>query len=81
MNMDTFLKCDYKTKQTFVNCADISITGGSGGSTTTTKSTKKPVTQSTTKFGSTSTTKPQTQVPTKTTSASSILPLWSQCGG
>ena len=64
--MATFLSCNYKTKQTFVNCADIRITGQAGETAPpvwTTLSTGSPVT--TTKAGV----------------VGNVLPLWSQCGG
>lgn len=47
INQETFLNCNYKTKQTFVNCADIRITGLEGETAPpvwTTQSTVVPVT-------------------------------------
>ena len=76
--MDTFLKCDYKTKQTFVNCADIAILGQSGKST----SSLKPVSKTTVApIPSKITTRFTTKRTTKTNPVNDVLPLWSQCGG
>ena len=76
--MDTFLKCDYKTKQTFVNCADIAILGQSGKST----SSLKPVSKTTVApIPSKITTRITTKSTTKTNPVNDVLPLWSQCGG
>ena len=78
MTMDTFLRCDYKTKQTFVNCADIAILGQSGKPTsslsTVTRSTRAPI-------PSKITTSISTKRTTKTTPVNDVLPLYSQCGG
>ena len=76
--MDTFLKCDYKTKQTFVNCADIAILGQSGKST----SSLKPVSKTTVApIPSKITTRITTKSTNKTNPVNDVLPLWSQCGG
>ena len=74
MTLDTFLKCDYKTKQTFVNCADIAILGQSGKST----ASLSPITMST---RATIPSKITTRITTKTNPVNNVLPLWSQCGG
>jgi hypothetical protein len=78
MTMDTFLKCDYKTKQTFVNCADIAILGQSGKST----ASLKPINKTTVApIPSKITTRITTNIASKTNPINNVLPLWSQCGG
>jgi hypothetical protein len=82
MTMDTFLKCDYKTKQTFVNCADIAILGQSGKST----ASLKPINKTTvapipSKITTRITSRITTSIASKTNPINNILPLWSQCGG
>ncbi len=88
MTMDTFLRCDYKTKQTFVNCADIAILGQSGKSTSkptlksSLKSSLKPVNKTTVApIPSRITTSITTKSTTKTNPVNDVLPLYSQCGG
>ena len=78
MTMDTFLRCDYKTKQTFVNCADIAILGQSGKST----SSLKPVNKTTAvPIPSKITTSITTKITTNSNPVNDVLPLYSQCGG
>jgi len=66
MNMATFLNCNYKTKQTFVNCADIRITGQAGETAPPVWSTQPTVAPVTT---------------TGQIGVGPLLPLYSQCGG